>query len=37
MTGVSQKLTYKLRNDIVQKINKLPIKNTIAIKIIFFI
>ena len=24
MTGVSQKLTYKLRNDIVQKINKLP-------------
>ncbi len=24
MTGVSQKLTYRLRNDIVQKINKLP-------------
>lgn len=26
MTGVSQKLTYKLRNDIAQKINKLPMK-----------
>ncbi len=24
MTGVSQKLTYRMRNDIVQKINKLP-------------
>jgi ATP-binding cassette subfamily B protein len=24
MTGVSQKITYKLRNDIVKKINKLP-------------
>ena len=24
MTGVAQKLTYRLRNDIVQKINKLP-------------
>ncbi len=24
MTGVSQKLTYRLRNDIIQKINKLP-------------
>ena len=26
MTGVSQKLTYKLRNDIAVKINKLPMK-----------
>ena len=26
MTGVSQKLTYKLRNDIAAKINKLPMK-----------
>ena len=26
MTGVSQKLTYKLRNDIITKINKLPMK-----------
>ncbi len=26
MTGVSQKLTYNLRNDIIQKINKLPMK-----------
>lgn len=26
MTGVTQKLTYKLRNDIVVKINKLPMK-----------
>ena len=26
MTGVSQKLTYKLRNDLVIKINKLPMK-----------
>ena len=26
MTGVSQKLTYRLRNDIIQKINKLPMK-----------
>ena len=26
MTGVSQKLTYKLRNDIAIKINKLPMK-----------
>jgi len=26
MTGVSQKLTYKLRNDIAMKINKLPMK-----------
>ena len=26
MTGISQKLTYKLRNDLVQKINKLPMK-----------
>lgn len=26
MTNVSQKLTYKIRNDIVQKINKLPMK-----------
>ncbi len=26
MTGVSQKLTYKIRNDIVQKINRLPMK-----------
>lgn len=26
MTGISQKLTYKLRNDIVVKINKLPMR-----------
>ena len=26
MTSVAQKLTYKIRNDIVQKINKLPMK-----------
>ncbi len=26
MTGVAQKLTYKLRNDIAEKINKLPMK-----------
>ena len=26
MTGISQKLTYKLRNDIAEKINKLPMK-----------
>ena len=26
MTGVSQKLTYKLRNDLAIKINKLPMK-----------
>ena len=26
MTGISQKLTYKLRNDIAKKINKLPMK-----------
>lgn len=26
MTGVAQKLTYKLRNDLVAKINKLPMK-----------
>ena len=26
MTGVSQKITYKLRNDIAIKINKLPMK-----------
>lgn len=26
MTGISQKLTYKLRNDLIQKINKLPMK-----------
>lgn len=26
MTGVSQKITYKLRNDIAEKINKLPMK-----------
>lgn len=26
MTGVSQNLTYKIRNDIIQKINKLPMK-----------
>ena len=26
MTSVSQKLTYKIRNDIVQKINRLPMK-----------
>lgn len=26
MTGVSQKLTYKIRNDIIQKINKLPMR-----------
>ena len=26
MTGVAQKLTFKLRNDLIQKINKLPMK-----------
>ncbi len=26
MTGVSQKVTYKLRNDITQKINRMPLK-----------
>ena len=26
MTGIAQRLTYKLRNDIAQKINKLPMK-----------
>lgn len=26
MTGISQKVTYKLRNDIAEKINKLPMK-----------
>ena len=26
MTGISQKITYKLRNDIAEKINKLPMK-----------
>ena len=26
MTGVAQKITYKLRNDIITKINKLPMK-----------
>lgn len=26
MTSIAQKITYKLRNDIAEKINKLPMK-----------
>ena len=26
MTGVAQKITYKMRNELIEKINKLPMK-----------